>query len=190
MVQAAIRRLREPAYAKLELVGLDGRAGDLAAALSHAIEHGSGIVLVVAYGLVAQELERGDSGLRSFSSVQGALVMYPIYAFGSEEQRQHWLPKMATGEVIGCFGLTEPDFGSNPGGMLTRAVKDGDDWVLNGAKMWITNGRFCHIMALYAKTEPEGVTGFMVDRHAEGMVVGSDEEKLGQRGSPTKRFQK
>ena len=93
----------------------------------------------VAYGLINQELERGDSGLRSFASVQGALVMYPIFAFGSEEQRKEWLPKLATGEKIGCFGPTEPDFGSNPGGMLTRAVRDGDEWVLNGSKIFITN---------------------------------------------------
>ena len=115
-------------------------------------EYGCAGLNNVAYGIINQELERGDSGLRSFSSVQGALVMYPIYAFGSEEQRQHWLPKMATGEVIGCFGLTEPDFGSNPGGMLTRAVKDGDEWVLNGAKMWITNGSMADVAIIWAKT--------------------------------------
>ncbi|HEX3112220.1 MAG TPA: acyl-CoA dehydrogenase family protein, partial [Candidatus Eisenbacteria bacterium] len=94
----------------------------------------------VAYGLIMQELERGDSGLRSFVSVQGALCMYPIHAYGSDEQKNKWLPKMATGEVVGCFGLTEADFGSNPSGMLTTARKDGDSYVLNGSKMWITNG--------------------------------------------------
>src|SRR4029077_18302788 len=94
----------------------------------------------VAYGLIMQELERGDSGIRSFASVQGGLVMYPIYAFGSEEQKKHWLPRLAAGQEIGCFGLTEPDFGSNPGGMITTARETKDGWVLNGAKMWITNG--------------------------------------------------
>src|ERR1700726_982798 len=94
----------------------------------------------VAYGLVTQELERGDSGIRSFVSVQSALVMYPIYAFGSDQQKDTWLPKMVTGEKLGCFGLTEPDFGSNPGGMRTRARKDGGDYILNGEKMWITSG--------------------------------------------------
>ena len=105
----------------------------------------------VAYGLIMQELERADSGLRSFVSVQGALVMYPIFAFGSEEQKREWLPRMASGESIGCFGLTEPDFGSNPGGMITRAVEDGDEWVLNGAKMWITNGSMADVAVIWAK---------------------------------------
>src|SRR5260221_6887480 len=99
----------------------------------------------VEYGLLMQELERGDSGLRSFASVQGALVMYPIYTYGSEEQKQRWLPKMVTGEKLGCFGLTEPDFGSNPAGMRTTARKDGDGWVLNGEKQWITNGSMAEI---------------------------------------------
>ena len=103
-------------------------------------EYGCAGLNNVAYGLIMQELERGDSGVRSFASVQGALCMYPIYAFGSEEQKQEYLPRMATGEVIGCFGLTEPDFGSNPAGMITRAVRTGDGWIINGAKMWITIG--------------------------------------------------
>ncbi len=103
-------------------------------------EYGCAGLNNVAYGLIMQELERGDSGIRSFASVQGALVMYPIYAFGSEEQKRHWLPQLASGEEIGCFGLTEPDFGSNPGGMITTARETKDGWVLNGTKMWITNG--------------------------------------------------
>ncbi len=103
-------------------------------------EYGCAGLNNVAYGLIMQELERGDSGIRSFASVQGALCMYPIYEFGSEEQKKKWLPRMAAGEVVGCFGLTEPDYGSNPAGMITTARKDGDGWVLNGAKMWITNG--------------------------------------------------
>src|ERR687889_655111 len=102
-------------------------------------EYGCAGLNNVSYGLIMQELERGDSGVRSFASVQGALVMYPIYAFGSEDQKRHFLPKMTRGEIIGCFGLTEPDLGSNPSGMITRARKDGDGYVLNGAKMWITN---------------------------------------------------
>src|SRR5216684_1441401 len=105
----------------------------------------------VEYGLLMQEVERGDSGVRSFASVQGALVMYPIYAFGSDEQKQHWLPKMASGEVIGCFGLTEPDYGSNPAGMITVAKETKDGWVLNGAKMWITNGSTAQIAVVWAK---------------------------------------
>ena len=103
-------------------------------------EYGCAGLNNVAYGLIMQELERGDSGIRSFASVQGALVMYPIYAFGSEEQKKHWLPQLASGQEIGCFGLTEPDYGSNPGGMITTARETKDGWVLNGTKMWITNG--------------------------------------------------
>src|ERR687892_1584068 len=116
-------------------------------------EYGCAGLNNVAYGLIMQELERGDSGVRSFASVQGALVMYPIYAFGSEEQKKHYLPKMAAGEIIGCFGLTEPDFGSNPGGMITTAKTQADGgWILNGAKMWITNGSTAHIAVVWAKT--------------------------------------
>src|SRR3979411_1696464 len=111
----------------------------------------------VEYGLVMQELERGDSGIRSFVSVQSALVMYPIYAFGSDQQKDTWLPKMATGEKLGCFGLTEPEFGSNPGGMRTRARKDGDDYVLNGEKMWITSGSIADVAVIWAKLEEPGV---------------------------------
>src|SRR5271167_2077430 len=107
----------------------------------------------VEYGLVMQELERGDSGLRSFVSVQSALVMYPIYAYGSDAQKEKWLPKLQKGEALGCFGLTEPQFGSNPGGMLTRAVKKGDRYVLNGEKMWITNGSIADVAVIWAKCE-------------------------------------
>src|SRR5918992_1393062 len=115
-------------------------------------EYGCAGLSNVAYGLIMQELERGDSGVRSFASVQGALVMYPIYAFGSEEQKRDWLPKMARGEIIGCFGLTEPDYGSNPSGMITKARKDGDGYVINGAKMWITNGSTAQVAIVWAKT--------------------------------------
>ncbi len=114
-------------------------------------EYGCAGLNNVAYGLIMQELERGDSGVRSFASVQGALAMYPIYAFGSDEQKRRWLPKMASGEVIGCFGLTEPDYGSNPAGMITVAKETKDGWVLNGAKMWITNGSTAQIAVVWAK---------------------------------------
>ncbi|HMV26978.1 MAG TPA: acyl-CoA dehydrogenase family protein, partial [bacterium] len=117
----------------------------------------------VAYGLIMQELERGDSGVRSFASVQGALVMYPIYAYGSEEQKNYWLPKLAKGEKIGCFGLTEPDNGSDPGGMKTKAVKDGKHYILNGAKMWITNGTVSDVAVVWAKLDGV-VRGFLVEK--------------------------
>src|SRR5437870_10889804 len=116
----------------------------------------------VTYGLILQELERGDSGLRSFASVQSSLCMYPIWAFGSDEQKERWLPGMAKGKLFGCFGLTEPDFGSDPGGMRTRAKKDGDHYVLNGSKMWITNGSIADVAIVWAKTEgggPESIRG-------------------------------
>ena len=143
----------------------------------------------VSYGLIMQELERGDSGIRSFASVQGALCMYPIYAFGSEEQKREYLPRMATGEVIGCFGLTEPDFGSNPGGMVTRARKTDDGWVLNGAKMWITNGSTANIAIIWAKTgeldDTKSIRGFIVPTDTPGYVVARLEDKVGQHSSDT-----
>src|SRR5947209_3026047 len=119
----------------------------------------------VEYGLLTQELERGDSGLRSFVSVQSALVMYPIYAFGSEEQKKKWLPALAKGEKIGCFGLTEPDFGSNPSGMRTRAKKVGNEYVLNGEKMWITSGSIADVAVVWAKSEADNdrIRGFRVE---------------------------
>ena len=122
----------------------------------------------VEYGLIMQELERGDSGLRSFVSVQGALVMYPILTYGSEEQKQHWLPRLQSGKAIGCFGLTEPDFGSNPAGMRTTARRDGDGWVLNGEKTWITNGAVADVAVVWARAE-EGIVGFLVERGTPGL---------------------
>src|SRR5713226_9634914 len=116
-------------------------------------EYGCAGLNNVAYGLIMQELERGDSGLRSFASVQSGLVMYPIYTYGSKEQKDYWIPKLASGEAIGCFGLTEPDFGSNPGAMRTNARRDGDSWVLNGAKSWITNGSIADVAVVWAKAE-------------------------------------
>src|ERR1700692_2107977 len=117
----------------------------------------------VEYGLIMQEIERGDSGLRSFVSVQGALVMYPIYTYGSDEQKEQWLPRLQSGKAIGCFGLTEPDFGSNPAGMRARAEKDGADWILNGEKTWITNGTVADVAIVWARTG-EGISGFLGEK--------------------------
>jgi len=128
----------------------------------------------VEYGLLTQELERGDSGIRSFVSVQSALVMYPIYAFGSDEQKSHWLPKLATGEKLGCFGLTEPDFGSNPSGMRTRARKDGDDYILNGEKMWITSGSIADVAIIWAKLEDPTDGADHSDARIRGFLVETD----------------
>src|ERR1041385_7162622 len=121
----------------------------------------------VEYGLIMQELERGDSGLRSFVSVQGALVMYPILTFGSDDQKHRWLPRLQSGKAIGCFGLTEPDFGSNPAGMRTIARRDGTDWILSGEKTWITNGTAADVAIIWARG-PEGVAGFLVERGTKG----------------------
>tara|TARA_Y100001980_G_scaffold46120_1_gene28612 strand:- start:54 stop:1223 length:1170 start_codon:yes stop_codon:yes gene_type:complete len=139
----------------------------------------------IAYGLVCQELERGDSGIRSFVSVQGALVMYPIFAYGSEEQRKYWLPLLASGEKIGCFGLTEPNFGSNPGGMTTTAKKVKDGYILNGAKMWITNGTIADISIVWAKDEEGVVRGFIVDNKSDGFSAPVMKHKLSLRASVT-----
>ncbi len=138
----------------------------------------------VAYGLIMQELERGDSGLRSFVSVQSSLVMYPIYTFGSKEQRDRWIPALASGEAIGCFGLTEPDFGSNPGGMRTTARKVGNEWVLNGAKQWITNGTLADVAVVWAKTE-DGVRGFLVEKGTPGYSSSDQHGKFSLRASVT-----
>ncbi len=138
----------------------------------------------VAYGLIMQELEYVDSGLRSFVSVQGALVMYPIHAFGSEEQKDYWLPKLATGEKLGCFGLTEPDFGSNPGGMLTRAEDKGDHYILNGAKMWITNGTISDVAVVWAKLNGE-IRGFLVEKDTPGFSAPIQHRKWSLRCSIT-----
>ncbi|HEY4871004.1 MAG TPA: acyl-CoA dehydrogenase family protein [Candidatus Dormibacteraeota bacterium] len=138
----------------------------------------------VMYGLACQELERGDSGLRSFASVQGSLCMFPIHRYGSDEQKQRWLPFMARGEVIGCFGLTEPEFGSNPAGMATRARRDGGDWVINGTKRWITNGNVAHLAIVWARTE-EGIRGFLVETGTKGFQAREIHHKLSMRASVT-----
>lgn len=164
-----------------------GELGVLGANLPE--EYGCAGLNNVAYGLIMQELERGDSGIRSFVSVQGALCMYPIFAFGSEEQKRKYLPGMAKGEIIGCFGLTEPDYGSNPGGMITTARKDGDGWVLNGAKMWITNGSMADIAIIWAKTgdidDPKSIRGFIVPTDTPGFTASDQKGKLSLLASDT-----
>ena len=142
----------------------------------------------VAYGLILQELERGDSGLRSFASVQSSLCMFPIWSYGSEAQKQRWLPGMAQGKLIGCFGLTEPDYGSDPGGMVTRARKDGDSYVINGSKMWITNGTIADVAIVWAKVDDggaESIRGFLVEKGMPGYVAKEIEGKFSLRASYT-----
>jgi len=138
----------------------------------------------VEYGLVMQEVERCDSGIRSFISVQGALVMYPILTYGSEEQKQRWLPELQSGRAIGCFGLTEPGFGSNPAGMLTKARKEGGDWILNGEKTWITNGSVAAVALIWARTE-EGIRGFLVEKGTPGFAASDIHGKMSMRASVT-----
>jgi glutaryl-CoA dehydrogenase len=138
----------------------------------------------VAYGLVMQELERGDSGLRSFASVQGSLVMYPLYTFGSDEQKDRWLPELAAGRAIGCFGLTEPDAGSNIGSMRTKATRRGDAWVLNGVKRWITNGSLADVSVVWANTE-DGIRGFLVEKDCAGFEARDIKGKISLRASVT-----
>jgi glutaryl-CoA dehydrogenase len=161
-----------PEVAELGLLGM------------HLDGYGCAGLNAVCYGLACQELEAGDSGLRSFVSVQGSLAMFPIFSFGSEEQKQHWLPRMARGEVIGCFGLTEPDSGSDPASMRTNARRDGNVYVLNGTKMWITNGSIADIAVVWARTE-EGVRGFIVERGTPGFTTSDVHHKLSLRASVT-----
>lgn len=161
-----------PAIAEMGLLGM------------HLEGYGCAGLSAVCYGLACQELEAGDSGLRSFVSVQGSLAMFPIWKFGSDEQKQRWLPKMAKGEVIGCFGLTEPDSGSDPGSMQTRARRDGGSYILNGTKMWITNGSIADVAVVWAKTE-EGIRGFLVERGTPGFSTSNIHQKLSLRASVT-----
>ena len=161
-----------PEIAELGLLGM------------HLEGYGGAGLSAVCYGLACQELEAGDSGLRSFVSVQGSLAMFPIYAFGSEEQKQRWLPRMARGEIIGCFGLTEPDSGSDPGRMSTMARREGDSYILNGTKMWITNGGIADLAVVWAKTD-EGIRGFLVERGTPGFTTSDVHHKLSLRASIT-----
>jgi glutaryl-CoA dehydrogenase len=164
-----------------ELIPELGRLGFLGANLEG---YGCAGMSNVEYGLIMQELERGDSGLRSFVSVQGALVMYPIFTYGSEQQKQQWLPRLQSGEAIGCFGLTEPGFGSNPAGMKTTAKRVGDCWVLNGEKTWITNGSPAHVAVVWARTD-EGIRGFLVEKGTPGYITSDIHGKWSMRASVT-----
>jgi glutaryl-CoA dehydrogenase len=158
--------------------------GDLGLLGMHLDGYGCAGASATSYGLACLELEAGDSGIRSLVSVQGSLAMTAIHKFGSEAQKEEWLPRMAAGEVIGCFGLTEPDFGSNPAGMRTRAKRDGDDWVLNGQKMWITNGSIADVAVVWARTD-DGVRGFVVPTDTEGFSAPEIHKKLSLRASVT-----
>lgn len=158
--------------------------GSLGVLGMHLEGYGCAGTSAVAYGLACLELEAGDSGIRSLVSVQGSLAMYAIHAFGSEEQKQEWLPRMAAGEAIGCFGLTEPDFGSNPSGMRTSAKRDGDDWLLNGTKMWITNGNVADVAVVWARTD-EGIRGFVVPTDTPGFTANVIHKKMSLRASVT-----
>jgi glutaryl-CoA dehydrogenase len=164
-----------------ELIAEIGRLGFLGANLEG---YGCAGMSNVEYGLVMQELERADSGLRSFASVQGALVMYPILTYGTDEQKERWLPKLQTGEALGCFGLTEPGFGSNPAGMQTRAKKDGGDWILNGEKTWITSGSVADVAIVWARAE-DGIRGFLVEKGTPGFTNSEIHGKLSMRMSVT-----
>ncbi|HKH18478.1 MAG TPA: acyl-CoA dehydrogenase family protein [Solirubrobacteraceae bacterium] len=163
---------------------LAGQLGDLGVLGMHLDGYGCAGASATAYGIVCQELEAGDSGLRSFVSVQGSLAMFAIWRFGSEEQKQEWLPRMAAGEAIGCFGLTEPDAGSDPGSMRTTAKRSGDDWLLNGTKMWITNGSLADVAVVWARTD-DGIRGFLVPRDTPGFSTQDIHQKLSLRASIT-----
>jgi glutaryl-CoA dehydrogenase len=180
-VKPIIEECHREARFPLELVPRIGEMNLLGATID---DYGLPGLGNVAYGLIMQELERGDSGLRSFASVQGALVMYPIYTFGSKEQRDRWIPVLASGEALGCFGLTEPDFGSNPGGMRTTARRAGNEWILNGAKQWITNGSLADVAVIWAKTDA-GVRGFLVEKGTPGFTASDLHGKFSLRASVT-----
>ena len=167
----------------LEISTKLGELGFMGSALPE--ESGGAGVSNIAYGLILHELERGDSGLRSFASVQGSLVMYPIHAYGSEEQKEKWLPGLGAGELLGCFGLTESNFGSNPGGMATTAKKDGNEWLINGSKMWITNGSLADVALVWAKDEDGIVRGFLLEKGMEGFTSNDIHGKLSLRASIT-----
>ena len=165
-------------------VGLIPRLGELGVLGANLQGYGCPGISEVAYGLIMQELERGDSGLRSFAAVQGALVMYPIYAFGTEAQKKEWLPRLAKGEKVGCFGLTEPDHGSDPESMVTKAIRRGDDYILNGSKLWITNGTIADVAVVWARTD-EGIRGFLVEKGTPGFTAREIHGKFSLRASVT-----
>ena len=167
----------------IELATKLGELGFMGSSLPE--ESGGAGVSGVAYGLILQELERGDSGLRSFASVQGSLVMYPIHAYGSDDQKKKWLEGLGSGRLIGCFGLTESNFGSNPGGMATTAKKDGDDWIINGSKMWITNGTLADVALVWAKDEEGIIRGFLLEKGMKGFTSNDIHGKLSLRASVT-----
>jgi glutaryl-CoA dehydrogenase len=182
-VKPIIEECHREGRTPLELVPEMGALGLFGASIS---DYGLPGLGGVAYGLIMQELERGDSGLRSFASVQSSLVMYPIHAFGSQQQKDRWIPRLATGEAIGCFGLTEPDFGSNPGAMRTTARRTGSggDWLLNGSKQWITNGTLADVAVVWARTD-EGIRGFLVEKGTPGFTAADQHGKFSLRASTT-----
>ena len=167
----------------LDLIPKMGELGFFGATLPK--EFGGSEISSTAYGLIMHELEKGDSGLRSVCSVQGGLVMYPIYQYGTDEQKKKWLPKLAAGTAIGCFGLTEANHGSDPGGMLTKAKRDGDDWIINGSKMWITNGSVADVAVVWAKDEEGIVRGFLIEKDTKGFSSSDIHGKMSLRASIT-----
>ena len=167
----------------LDLIPKMGELGFFGATLPK--EFGGSEISSTAYGLIMHELEKGDSGLRSVCSVQGGLVMYPIHQYGTDEQKKKWLPKLAAGKAIGCFGLTEANHGSDPGGMLTKAKKDGDDWIINGSKMWITNGSIADVAVVWAKDEEDVVRGFLIEKGTAGFSSSDIHGKMSLRASIT-----
>ena len=167
----------------LDLIPKMGELGFFGATLPK--EFGGSEISSIAYGLIMHELEKGDSGLRSVCSVQGGLVMYPIHQYGTDEQKKKWLPKLAAGTAIGCFGLTEANYGSDPGGMLTKAKKDGDDWIINGSKMWITNGSIADIAVVWAKDEEGIIRGFLIEKDTKGFSSSDIHGKMSLRASIT-----
>ncbi len=181
LVKPIIEECHRDGRTPLELVPKIGELGLFGSTID---EYGLPGLGNIGYGLIMQELERGDSGLRSFVSVQSSLVMYPIYTFGSKAQRDRWIPALGSGEAIGCFGLTEPDFGSNPGGMRTTARRDGSEWVLNGSKQWITNGTLADVAVVWAKTD-DGVRGFLVEKGTPGFTSSNQHGKFSLRASTT-----
>ena len=181
LVKPIIEECHRDGRTPLELVPKIGELGLFGSTID---EYGLPGLGNIGYGLIMQELERGDSGLRSFVSVQSSLVMYPIYTFGSKAQRDRWIPALGSGEAIGCFGLTEPDFGSNPGGMRTTARRDGSEWVLNGSKQWITNGTLADVAVVWAKTG-DGVRGFLIEKGTPGFTSSNQHGKFSLRASTT-----